>query len=77
MTIIPEQEQLLQISTRNINFLKQNLNRAVVRKSIGIDNEVDSRTVELDNHIFEILYESQDVRSILEDECLQISTMGI
>ena len=72
---IPEQEQLLQISTRTITSFEaglvnfKNLNKAVVRKSIGIDNEVDSGTMELDNHIFEILYESQDVRSILEDEC--------
>ena len=56
--------------------VSQNLNRAVVRKSIGIDNEVDSGTVELDNHIFDILYESQDVRSILEDECLQYFHYG-
>ena len=69
-----KQEQLFQTSmdissfeAGLVNF--QNLNKAMVRNVIGIGNKVESGTVELDYQIFDILYESRDVRSILDDEC--------
>ena len=45
------------------------LDKAIMRRAIGIKETATSKVVELSVESFQFLYETQDVRSILNIEC--------
>ena len=51
----------------------KDLNKAVVRRAIGVKEAVEGKTVKLHFASYDLLHESQDVRSILDSKCHYIA----